>query len=215
MTLESDRDLLDAFRRGETDALARVYRLYVQDVARTLRAGVSVRVEGRPTRIREDLDALDIESLLQDVFVRAFAPAARASYDGVRPFGAYLAAIARNLLVDRARSRRREVSLGDAEDSLEGEAVDPVESIEARALAEVVERFRTSLAARERAIFDARYKEGLALRPTAERLGLSLITVRRVDAQVRHALLAAVREAGFLLDVEVGIPSTDRDRSKG
>src|ERR671919_469239 len=96
-----DPALLEAFRRGEREALARVYRDHVDDVEAFLRARLA-----RAGR----LTAWSLADLVQDVFLRAFANKARASYDGQREYQPYLRALARNLLIDRLRRSVRETS---------------------------------------------------------------------------------------------------------
>jgi hypothetical protein len=83
--LENDRALLDAFRRGDRAAMTKVFRHYVDDVARTIRAGVVVNVDGQRTRVGQRLPEHEVEALVQETFTKAFAPKARESYDGVRP----------------------------------------------------------------------------------------------------------------------------------
>jgi len=106
--LRTDRVLLDGFRAGAPDALGRVYAEYVRKVERLLSAGFEVR--GRGTRVggacRQPQDLAD---LVQDVFLRAFSPQGRQAYDGLRDYGPYLFAIARNVLVDWARVLGREI----------------------------------------------------------------------------------------------------------
>lgn len=111
--LTRDRALLDGFRRGDRDALERVYRAHVDDVARLLRYGF-VSGEARVAGI-QDLDrCLEIT---QEVFVRAFSQRARQGYDGLRPYRPYLLRITKNLLIDRLRVAGREVPLAQfAED---------------------------------------------------------------------------------------------------
>lgn len=218
--LESDRDLLARFRAGERDALTRVYRLYVQDVARTLRAGVVVEADGQRARVGRGLPDADVEGLVHDTFLRAFSPAARDGYDGLRPYGAYLATIARNILVDRARRLRRDARVLPVDDvdeiaaDAEG-APHPTWRIEEGEIVDAVRRVAEQLAPAERTVFRARYEQKLSLRDAAARTGMSIITVRRIDARLRHRLLDLLRREGYLVDARIGIPSLRRDRSKG
>src|SRR5690348_13163693 len=66
LPLESDAALLLQFRRGETEALARVFREHLDDVAATLRAGVVVTAEGQRVRVGANLPEPEIEVLIQD-----------------------------------------------------------------------------------------------------------------------------------------------------
>lgn len=201
--LSTDRALLDAYRKGDRDAMSRVFRAYAPGVLRLLRRGVVVMVDGAPVRIESRLDEAEVEGLLHDIFVRALGHGARTGYDGVRPFTAYVNTIARNLLIERARGKHHDVVLLEPEELEQlGEpvAADSVDQVHARELAAVVKAVRVALSDRDRAIFTMRYDNGESLRATAETLKLPLITVRRVDARIRAALLAALREQGHFLD---------------
>ena len=216
-TLEGDRALLTAFRRGDRAALARVYRLYVQDVGLTLRRGVRVVVDGQIVRVGTGLPEADVEALVQETFVRAFQPAAREAFDGLRPFGAWVATIARNVAIDRARANKKDastVSLHIVEEIGDDE-VDPTWAIEAEELDTVVATTIAALPHRERELFRLRFVEGLQQRDVATALGLSVITIRRLDARLRATLLEALQAAGHLGGRRVGIPAHVRDRTKG
>lgn len=207
--LEEDRELLQRFRAGERAALAEVFERYVDDVARTVRAGVVVHVDGRPTRLGDDLLEHELEVMLQETFAKAFAPSARDSYDGVRPFGAYLGTIARNLLIDRGRrATRRRGRIADnarVETRADVDAPSPAEAAEAAELSRLVTAFKDGLAEEERALFEARYTDGCSHREAGERVGLSTIQVRRRDTKLRAALLAYLREHGYLEHARVNV----------
>ena len=66
----------------------------------------------------------DVADLVQETFARAFGERARLGFDGIREFGPYLGTIARNLLVDWARRRGREVPSELAPDVLASPARD-------------------------------------------------------------------------------------------
>lgn len=215
-TLENDATLLRAFRAGERDALAAVYRLYVEDVARVVRRGVRVVVDGVTVRVGNDLAEVDVEVVVQDTFVRAFAPRARDAYDGLRPFGAWIATIARNLLIDRARGARKDQRLVPLDDvDVDSGGLDAEEGVAGAELGAVVERVVKTFTSTEQSFFRLRFVDGLPQREAAEQLGLSVITVRRMDARLRSKLFEALREAGHLTHHDVGIPKIERDRSKG
>lgn len=208
-TLESDRALLEAFRRGEPKALARVVRMYLPDVARALRAGVLVDVGGQKTRVGKELTESEVEVLTQETFVRAFSPFARQAYDGVRPFGAYLLTIARNLLIDHGRKKGRRPAttpLELVEDDLSA-AVPPCaeEAVESEELLGLMGRFRAGLCAIDQRLFTLRYDEQRNLAETARLLGVSEIQVRRRDTRIRSELLQTLRSVGFLEHAEVRI----------
>src|SRR5262249_52913097 len=104
--LSADRALLDAFRGGDRDALERVYRYYVPIVGRLLRRGFSVR-GGKGVATFSMTQAFEIESAVQEVFLRAFEGRARLSYDGLRRYRDFLFGIAKHVALDELRRRSR------------------------------------------------------------------------------------------------------------
>lgn len=181
MALEWDRELLAAFRAGERDALERVYLAYVDDVFKL----VAVAFERDPREQR---------SLVQDVFVRAFAERARIGYDGVRPYRPYVLTLARNLLVDRARASSVERGrLSDVDvDSIiasdapiPGEVTDEPEQAEKRAK---VAAYVAALDAESRRFVALRFEQGLSQADVADQLGVTRRRIRTLEARVIKGL---------------------------
>jgi RNA polymerase sigma factor (sigma-70 family) len=211
MTLEADRALLDAFRKGDKRALARVFDLYVDDVAHTVRTGVVVDTETTRVRVGNDLQEADVEAIIQETFARAFAPKARESYDGIRPYGAYLAQIARNLIIDRGRKLAREQTVRSLDvDALtvEEDRPNPEDVTAARELAGLVERFSSALEEPDKSVFRLRLAEGKSHRETGVQTGLTEMQVRRRDAQLKQAFLTFLRSHGFLRNASAAIGSS-------
>lgn len=218
-TLEGDRALLDGFRRGEREALTRVFQMYVDDLSLTLRSGIRVEVDGAPLLVGGDLPPWELENLLHETFARAFAEKARSSYDGVRPFGAWLGTIARNLVVDRARKERREARRVVVVEDItlaadKRRAADPAEAAEDRALRDVVDAFVAELDDDDRELFRARYVQRLSLRAAAKALGRRLFPMRKRDAALRLQLLDRLRAAGFCEHTAVNVGKSVLDRGK-
>lgn len=207
--LETDRALLDAFRRGDRAALTRVFRHYLDDVGRTVRAGVVVQVDGQRTRVGQRLPEHEVEAIIQETFAKAFSPKARESYDGIRPYGAWLATIARNLLVDRARGERRDSrvvhvdDLGELADA--STETDPTWRLEEEQLGRLVGQVKQTLEEPDRSIFRLRFEEQKSFRETALALGVSEIVVRRRDTRLRARILDLLRSEGFLENAKVRI----------
>src|SRR5688500_4594845 len=107
MRLEEDRPLLDGFRRGDRDALDRVYRVYAEEIASILVNGFAFSSSGRACRFQGLSSRFDLEDVLQEVFARRFTERARLAYDGLRPYGASLAASSRTTVIVRLRSQAR------------------------------------------------------------------------------------------------------------
>jgi len=194
--LEDDRSWLDAFRRGERPALARVFDHYADDVARTIRSGTVVRTADGPLRVGGNLLEADVEALVHDTFIKAFAERARQSYDGIRPFGAWLGTIARNVLLDfgRAQSGKRHVTLEVDELADTGPTQeDVVASHELRGL---LGRFLVALDELDRGIFKLRFAESRSRRDAGEVLGLSEMQVRRRDVRLKRDLVSFLRKNG-------------------
>jgi RNA polymerase sigma factor (sigma-70 family) len=110
--LESHPDVLARFRAGERDALAYVYERYCDDVLRSMRRGFTLK-GGHSLRIAGLYDEAARQDAVQEAFLKAFSETARLGYDGVRPYRVYLTQIARNVQIDHARQRRREVPTAD------------------------------------------------------------------------------------------------------
>lgn len=201
-TLEGDRELLRAFKRGDPSALALVFDLYAPVVAAGVRHGISFDAQGERMRIGHDLLEHEVEILVADVFSRAFAEQARNAYDGVRPFRRWLLAIARNLLVDAARERKRTVKSVAVDDleTLASDDADPETAVEERELFALVEEFAQQLGEPDKTIYRLRYQDHRSHRETGEALAMSEIQIRRRDARLRDQLLRFLRKHGFLRD---------------
>ena len=198
--LKGDKSLLEAFRRGEREALTRVFLAYADDVTRQCRGA----------RVAEH----EVESMVQDVFIKAFSPGARATYDGLRPFGAWLNTIAKHLVIDRARRDRR-IELRAPDDMPVVAAVDdPRDDHDTKELQQVVETWKHELEGDDRALFQVRYEDACTMGQAATAMGWSEIRVRKHDTALRTTLLAALRRAGFLQGVRVTIGASLLKRKK-
>ncbi len=197
--LRSDRALLDAFRRGEPDALTRVYTEYVDDVARIVRHGFIVE----NGRVRGEVAAADQRDVVQEVFMRAFAEKARLAYDGLNPYRPYLLRICKNLMIDRARARSRIVPLEEqdrlgrpidewlADDKLPDEEnldLDP----EWRALVALTSEFCKTLDAEAREFVRLRYELQGSQYDVADAMKITRRRVRTLEERVEKGLKKAL-----------------------
>jgi RNA polymerase sigma-70 factor, ECF subfamily len=190
--LSSDRELLAGFRAGEPAALERVYRHYAPLVAASLRRGfVSIRFR----------QPHELESAVQEVFYRAFQERARMSYDGLRPYRDFLGGIARHVVVDELRKRRRRpedpidpATLEDAPD----QGGTPEEALEARQASEVVEAFLLTCDDRDRRLFQLRFRDDLSQEAAAKAAGLTRIQLRRWEGKLRKRLLLHLKRVKYV-----------------
>jgi len=182
-------DLLLRFRAGDRDALETVYRLCLPDVTAAI-----VQMCGLPTRRearrRSGTRPIQPADCIQEVFVRAFTPRARAAFDGQRAYGPYMLTIARNVVIDEFRRQRREILM--AASDLEMLLLQMPEEAPDEGLAlpygTVVRRFVTALDPGMRALLDARYARGLSQERAAAELGLSRQRVRTLETNLHKRL---------------------------
>jgi RNA polymerase sigma factor (sigma-70 family) len=193
-----DRPLLDAFRRGDRAALTTVYYHYVDGIAALVRLGFSI--PGTGARIRGAPDEQTERDLVQEVFTRAFAPRAREAFDGLRPYGPYLRQIARNLMIDRARTADRSIPLdeGAAELVIEPEAAeaDPAWQEQRRQTVE----YLAGLAPDLQKLVKLRFEDEMSQEQAAAALGVSRRRVRTLEARIQRGLRKVLRRAGLQKD---------------
>jgi RNA polymerase sigma-70 factor (ECF subfamily) len=190
--LEDDRTLVAAFKRGDRAALTVVFRTYVDEVTR------QVRVSRLPEH--------EVEAMTQEIFLKAFSDDARARWDGLRPYGAWLNTMTRNALIDRARKERRlDFRAPDDMPDIVDDSASAADDVDARELAAVLQQFTDAMSPEERTLFATRFEQGLSLGQTAKALGWSEIKVRTVDTRLRARLLEQAQGAGFFERVKVKI----------
>ena len=206
MTLETDRSLLDGFRRGDRRALERVYALYVDDVARFLRGGFVFESGGTTVRYQGAPSEFHLEDWVHDVFMRAFSDGARSQYDGLRPYGPYLQRIARNLVLDELRRKEHQLrthveELPEPETTADyaSERPDsPDVAAERRQLVEHVQAYLATLAEREREVYRLRFIDGLDQKEVAVRANLSPSKVKTSERRIRTGFIAFLQARGWV-----------------
>lgn len=207
---ENDRALLDAFRRGERGALTRVYAYYVDELGELIRRGFVTESGGGPLRVPGAANPDDQADVIQETFVRAFSPAARAGYDGIRPFRPYLFRIAKNLMIDRLRARRRDApavsdaGLVDLDHLLETNAplpapAPPVDGeLDWSRLWRSTQEFLAGLDAESRELVRLRFDEERSQDAAAELMQVSRRRVRTLEARIVAQLRRHLDRAGLL-----------------
>lgn len=191
--LRSQPELLIAFRRGDRDALEKVYWAYVGRVEQLV---LRRALRGRSRR------ASDVADLVQEVFIRAFSERGRLGYDGLREYGPYLLTIARNVTINRARAEGREPALADSdvemlEPAAEAHAEEDPPWADPATMA-VVEAFLASLPQPMRDLHHQRYVLGLPQREAATALSITRQQLRTVEDKLRRGLEQALRKASLL-----------------
>jgi len=196
--LVDDRTLREAFRRGEPEALAEVYREYCRPLFAFLAGGFEFDSGGKRVFFKGLTEAWARDEAVQEVFARAFAEAARLAYDGLRPYRNYLFTIARNYLIDLARGRRRESLVVEGPEVAEAPPSTGAEEIAgSRELTALCEAFVQALAPAERAVFDARFRQGLSIALAARQAGLTEHRVKRCEAAVRKRFFLLLKQHGY------------------
>jgi RNA polymerase sigma factor (sigma-70 family) len=188
-------DLLRDFRAGKRPALETVYRAYVDKVTGVIRFGF--RPPAGTTRITGlKVDAAETSGLVQEVFLKAFAAPARASFDGLRDYGPFLYAIARNVLADWGRRLGRELPMLAEDLQRMGERADdaawvPDEESNSWADPETValtERYVEGLDDELKQVHRVRFVLGLSQRDAAGQLGIGRQTMRTLEGRLRAGL---------------------------
>jgi RNA polymerase sigma-70 factor (ECF subfamily) len=189
---EDAPELLAAFREGQPAALERVYRYHVRSLDLYFRT--LTRFAGAPELSQPSA----IADLLQETFVRAFSPGARAAYDGVRDFSHYLNRIARNGFVDALRKRKTEVLLGPADLPLTAEGVPDGEDGYDPKVVAVLEAYLKELPAPLKSVYEQRFVAGLSQEEACKALRVSRRNLRTSEDHLRRGLRKALLLAGVL-----------------
>ncbi len=214
--LRTNRALLDRFRAGAPEALATVYWEYVRKVERLLNEGFGTR-DHRTILVGVVRRPADLADLVQEVFVRAFSDRSRRAYDGLRDYGPYLYAIARNVLADWVRSRTRETPVSDTTLETMSEALGSLEEVPPWAdpwTMRVVEAYVTTLPYELRRLHTLRHEDGLSQEQAAEQMGVSRQTIRTLEGHLRGGLAARLTEAGISIDSQPRVTAIRTDDGK-
>lgn len=205
---ENNRGLLERFRVGEHEVLAQVYRRYVDDVAILARRGFTTKSQGQVYVTGGNAD--QEHEIVQETFMRAFSEKARVSYDGLRPYRPFLLRIAKNLMIDKFRERRKEgggngKGVGDIDVLLESNAEfsvndTPDQELHWKRLGEATSEFLAGLEKEIREIVRLRFEEELSQDSVAETLQCSRRKVRSTEKRVQKQLQRYLKSRGFLED---------------
>ncbi len=111
MELKGNDELVEAFRRGDREVLADLYRAHVDEIRLLLRDGFTFRSKGTALRFHGFREPFRLQEVLQESFVHAFRKSARERYDPKQPFRPYLVTIVRNYAIDVVRRQNLERKL--------------------------------------------------------------------------------------------------------
>lgn len=147
-------------------------------------------------------DALELEAVVQEVFARAFAPRNLLAYDGVRPFGAFLKGIARNIVLDMLRRNARHGEVLTAPEEIDSilPAHRDVPEDEKRG-GELVATFLASQCDdRDRTLYALRYQRELSQVEAGTAARLTRIQIRRWEHDFRLRLMRFLKRSDYVRD---------------
>jgi RNA polymerase sigma factor (sigma-70 family) len=197
--LSEHQELLHKFKNGDPKILKQVYLHYAPMVVAFVRKGVSERDGERPYFLPGVDNLFDLEDIVQETFLRAFAQTTRDNYDGSSLFRNYLFAIAKNVQLDRFRKKSLTSSekqqLMDLEEHSAQKSVSL--SLLEKELHSLVFNFGNQLKGRSRDIFFTHLIEGKSLRDTAKAVGITLVVVRYQVNKLKKSLKKHLAKQGW------------------
>jgi len=195
MPFGRDPAFADRYRRGERNALEQVYRAHVDEVGMVLRRGFLLTGQGGRRVPGVDVD--DLRDVVQEVFTRAFADKARASFDPRRPYAPYVVQIAKNLLIDLARkSGRRELLRAEPHDDDVIADIDEPD-VDAQRRLDITKALVAQLTEPLKTLYALRYVEGRSQVDVAAAMQLTRKKVRLLEQELRDQLRAKLKERGL------------------
>jgi len=215
--LVEDSLLRQAFRRGEREALATVYREYVGPLYQLIGRGFRFESQGRCYAFKGQDAIWAVEDTVQNVFIRAFAESARLGYDGLRPYRNYLASIAKNLIIDEHRARWRELFVEEIGDTVSPDTEHPwraqlpstpEDCLRDVQLQQQVAAFIASLAAADQALFRVRFQQRQSVNATATILKVSEHHVKSREKRLKQRFFESMQRHGYFEGRRLEDPET-------
>ncbi|KAK1548499.1 hypothetical protein Q3G72_008018 [Acer saccharum] len=234
MFLAKNKKLLDAFKKGDRDAMDVVYRHYHRGVTSFLRKGFTFRSGTGHFFFKGIQDPNELNNAVQEVFRRSFEDRARASYNGVNSFTNWVLAIGRNMVINQFRNREIAfsdyISPGDERGHLtimDDEVTEEFSGIlygrpsrpqdtqfENNELKGLMDEFTGDLSEQDQRILALRFAEGLGQEETAKALGSTRMKVRTAESRLRNRLRAKLRTTGYIDNLPLGLAPLDDDDEK-
>ena len=173
-------DFLQRFRAGDRPYLEQVYFAYVDEVEGYVRRFLGTCGRGGGARP-------DVGDLVQEAFVRAFGEKARHAFDGQREYGPFLGALVRNLMIDWARKKGRELPTQDLDQFPEAPPPSEREWADPATMAEV-NAYLSELPAELSKVHEFRYVQCRSQEETCSALAISRQTLRTREKHLRDGL---------------------------
>jgi RNA polymerase sigma factor (sigma-70 family) len=181
-----------------------VYRLYAADLFQFLERGFAVHSRSGMAIFPGYRQAAELEDAASEVFLRAFAEAARHAFDGLRPYRNYLFAIARHWVIDDLRRRGRQPSADQIEDTSDASnledtspCADPAAAHADAQLDAYVQAFLRDLSEDEQKVYRARFEQGLSIERAARDLDVSEHRIKRTERRLRKRFFVVMRRHGY------------------
>jgi RNA polymerase sigma factor (sigma-70 family) len=224
MFLAKNKKLLEAFKKGDREAMDVVYRHYFRGVTSFLRKGFTFRSGTGHFFFKGIQDPNELKSAVQEVFRRSFEERARQSYNGVNSFTNWVLAIGRNMVINQFRNReiafsdyisasdeRGHLAIMDDEITEEfsgvlyGRPAKPQDSqFENGELKRLIDEFTKELTEHDRQLLILRFAEGLGQEETAKQLDSTRMKVRTAESRLRSRLRAYLRDSGYIDNMAMG-----------
>lgn len=214
MKLEGNPEQVAAFRRGDRDVLADLYRAHVDEVRRVLRHGFTFTSRGETVRFRGFHEPFRLQEVLQESFIHAFRDKARNAYDESKPYRPFLITIVRNYVIDRYRKKRTELSLFVEISAVAGEDESPQQTLDRIApthdqvspelaalrtqLGEALQSFIAELEEQDAVVLQRHMLGELTQNQVAEAIGTDRNDVRKRIQTMRERLLRHLKREGFI-----------------
>jgi RNA polymerase sigma factor (TIGR02999 family) len=162
---------LQAWRQGDASALDKLMPLVYDELRRAARAQMARQAPG---------STLQTTALINEVYLRLVG-STEVKWQDRAHFIAFCATVMRNILVDHFRRRRRQTSLGEAEQLPQDQEVGVLKLHEALESLAAIDR-------RGSQVVELRFFGGLSFEEVAEVLDISIATAKR-DWQKARAWL--------------------------
>ena len=179
---ESTFHLIERARRGDQDALERLFARHLKPLQRW--------AQGRLPRWARDL--ADTDDLVQDALAKTFKRLDAFEVRGVGALRAYLRQAVTNRITDELRRKGRPLALTDLDGIELDDAQSPLEQAIGREAVERYEQGLQRLTAQERELVIARVEQGYSYEELAEAVGKPTAEAARKAA--RRALLRLAAE---------------------